>query len=124
MKGYLINLKSRPDRLERFENKVKIHLPNISIELVEAIDGSNLDLTDKELIKNVNPWNFKYLSEKTLRGVIGCCLSHLECYKRIYQGDNPYAIIFEDDCAFIKGMETYSNDIIKNINIPDKFGIK
>jgi GR25 family glycosyltransferase involved in LPS biosynthesis len=123
MKGYLINLKSRPDRLERFNNQVRTYLPDIDIELVEAIDGSKLDISNEELRKNVNPWNFKHLKEKTLRGVIGCCLSHLECYKKISQNDNPHAIVFEDDCVFIKGQELGSNDLIKNIKLPEKFGV-
>ena len=123
VQGYLINLKTRPDRLERFDKEVRIHLPNINIELIEAIDGSKLDITNEELRKNINPWNFKHLKEKTLRGVIGCCLSHLECYKKIYLGTDPYAIIFEDDCVFIKGQESSSNEIITNIKVPEKFGI-
>ena len=125
MKGYLINLKKRPDRLEKFNQEVKIYLPNIDIELVEAIDGTKLDLTNDELRKNVNQWNFKHLGEKQLRGVIGCCLSHLECYKKIIEdtNNNKYAIIFEDDCCFIKDKEILAKDFLLSLPIPEKFGI-
>lgn len=124
MKGYLINLKKRPDRLNFFNTNVKNFLPDINIELVEAVDGSLLNLNDENLKKNVNPWNYKNLSEKTLRGVIGCCLSHLKCYEKIINdSDNNYAIIFEDDCCFIKNKELGSNDFLKKLQIPDKFGI-
>lgn len=124
MKGYLINLKKRPDRLEKFNQEVKAFLPNIDIELVEAVDGMGLNLQDNELKKNVNPWNFKYLNEKTLRGVIGCCQSHLECYKKIIDDtNNDYSIIFEDDCCFIKGKEQIANDFLQSLPIPEKFGV-
>ena len=82
MKGYLINLKKRPDRLDFFNTNIKTFLPDIDIELVEAVDGNALNLNDENLKKNVNLWNFKNLREKTLRGVIGCCLSHLVCYEK------------------------------------------
>ena len=124
MKGYLINLKKRPDRLEKFNQEVKAFLPNIDIELVEAVDGTELNLYDEELRKNVNPWNFKYLNEKTLRGVIGYCQSHLQCYKKIIEDTNSkYSIIFEDDCCFIKGKEKIANDFLQSLPIPEKFGI-
>lgn len=123
IKGYLINLKIRTDRLNRFNTCVKKHLPGINIEVVEAVNGTELNLNDPELKKNVNDWNFKYLGEKTLRGIIGCCLSHLECYKRIYESSDKYAMIFEDDCYFINGKQLNSNDIIVNLKVPEKFGI-
>ena len=82
IKSYVINLKKRPDRLEFFDNKVKKFLPNVNFELVEAIDGTTLDFNDENFTKNINPWNFKYLNEKMLKGVAGCCLSHLSCYKK------------------------------------------
>lgn len=123
MKGYLINLKNRSDRLQRFKENVEKYLPNISIELVEAVDGKKLNLNDKEFRKNVNEWNFKNLNDKCLRGVIGCCLSHLECYKKMIDENIDKAIIFEDDCYFINGKESNANLIIKNIKFPEKFGI-
>lgn len=123
MKGYLINLKKRPDRLDFFNINVKKYLPDINIELVEAVDGNMLNLNDENLKKNVNTWNYINLQEKTLRGVIGCCLSHLNCYEKIINDDNGYAIIFEDDCCFIKNKEDISNDFLKKLPIPEKFGI-
>jgi glycosyl transferase family 25 len=124
MKGYLINLKKRVDRLERFQNELGNALPDINIEVVEATDGSLLDLTDVTLRSDVNEWNFKHLSEKQLRGVIGCCLSHLKCYELIGNNDDKYAIIFEDDCWFkSEKHKKMANDFIKQLNIPEKFGI-
>jgi glycosyl transferase family 25 len=123
MKGYLINLEKRTDRLNNFINNVQTFLPDIYIERINAVDGTKLDLKNEDLKKNVNPWNFKNLNEKTLRGVIGCCQSHLNCYKKIIDSDDKYAIIFEDDCVFIKGKEAETNTFLKNLPIPKNFGI-
>ena len=100
MKGYVINLKKRPDRLERFNSNITNKLPFISFEVIEAIDGNTLDLKDNLLIKRINEWTLKRLHPKLFRGVVGCCISHLECINRIANGEDNYAIVFEDDCVF------------------------
>ena len=123
MKGFVINLKKRPDRLERFKNVVQYHLSSVDIEVIEAQDGQLINLKNSFILKNVNEWNFKYLNEKTLRGVIGCCLSHLKCYKRVIDSNENYSIIFEDDCDVKKSDSININEIIKNLFIPEKFGI-
>lgn len=58
-----------------------------------------------------------------MRGVIGCCLSHLKCYNKIINSNDDYALIFEDDCCFIKNKELRANDFLKKLPIPEKFGI-
>lgn len=124
IKGYVINLKCRPDRLYRFNNCVKKYLPDVDIEVVEAINGNNINLDDSTFTIRVNTENWsRNSSEKMFRGVMGCCLSHLECYKRIYKSNEKYAMIFEDDCYFINGKENDSNNIIVNLKLPEKFGI-
>jgi len=123
-KGYVINLKKRPDRLERFKNQIAPNLPDIDISVVEAIDGCLLDLKDPFYKKNVNKWNFDNLTEKILRGVIGCCLSHLKCYDLISQNDDEYSIIFEDDCAFrTEEKKKTAQNAINELELPEKFGI-
>ena len=123
MKGYVINLKKRPDRLERFQNEIGNQLTDINIEVIEAVDGSTLDLTDPNLINDINEWN-KHLPLKTLKGIVGCCLSHLKCYDIISKRDDKYAIIFEDDCWFRSEQhKEKANEFIKQLVIPEKFGI-
>jgi glycosyl transferase family 25 len=124
MKGYLINLKKRNDRLERFNSIVTNNLPFISIEVIEALDGTTLDFKDELLVERINNWALKNLNDKLLRGVVGCCISHLECIKRISNGDDNYAIVFEDDCVFKDlNKQNSCNDFLKNLQIPEKFGV-
>lgn len=119
MKGFVINLKKRSDRLEKFKKEVQNYLLSLDIEVIDALDGSTIDLKNKFFLKNVNEWNFKYLDERTLRGVIGCCLSHLKCYKKIINSNEKYCVIFEDDCSLKKSFSINLNELI----IPKKFGI-
>ena len=121
-KSYVINLKKRSDRLNRFKNEVSLYLPEINIEVIEAVDGTLLNL--KEDFKNVNKWNFLNLSEKTLRGVVGACLSHLNCYDLISKSNDEYVIIFEDDCAFrTVEHKKIAQKYLNELEIPEKFGI-
>jgi len=120
-KGYVINLKKRPDRLNRFTNEVSKYLPDINIIVIEAIDGDLLNLQDEFYKKIVNKHK---LSEKMSRGIIGCCLSHLNCYDLICKNNDDYVMIFEDDCSFISDEhKKIAQDYLKNLEIPEKFGI-
>jgi glycosyl transferase family 25 len=123
-KGYVINLKKRSDRLKRFKNEVSNYLPDINIDVIEAIDGSLLNLNDEFYKNNVNKWNFVNLHDKMLKGVIGCCLSHLNCYDLISKSDDEFAIIFEDDCVFKSDKhKKIGQESINNLEFPEKFGI-
>ena len=124
-KGYVINLKKRPDRLDRFQKQISAYLPDIDITVVEAVDGTSLNLEDPFYKKNVNKWNFDNLkNEKMLRGVIGCCLSHLNCYDLISKSEEKYTIVFEDDCAFRSDIKQQKGqEFINQLQIPEKFGI-
>lgn len=123
MKGYVINLKKRQDRLERFQNEIGKQLTDINIEVIEAVDGSTLDLTDPNLINDVSTL-IRDFPDKILKGIIGCCLSHLKCYDIISKRDDKYAIIFEDDCWFrSEEHKKKANELIKQLDIPEKFGI-
>jgi GR25 family glycosyltransferase involved in LPS biosynthesis len=123
-KGYVINLKKRKDRLNKFKNEVSLYLPKINISVIDAIDGSLINLNDEFYKKNVNKWNFDNLCDSVLRGVIGCCLSHLKCYELISKNDDEYVIIFEDDCIFRSNKhKKIAQESINNLKFPEKFGI-
>ena len=114
IKGFVVNLKKRPDRLARFQEKVAQHLPSINIEVVDAVDGSLLDIHDAEWKRRVNPWAYNCLGS-ILPGVMGCCLSHLEIMKKIMEGDDEHVIVFEDDCFFLEGRQIDADDRIRHL---------
>jgi len=95
--GYVINLRSRPDRLAGFQHRMAPFRSQIRINVFPAVDGKDLDLED--IKPRVNPWNFEHLNEDRLRGVLGCALSHLSVWKIIAASEAPLAFVFEDDVA-------------------------
>mgnify|MGYP001552514900 CR=1 FL=1 len=117
IKAYVINLKKRPDRLQRFMENIGNQL---SAEVVEGLDGSEIDPYNDYYRKNVNEWNFKHLSDKSLRGVIGCCVGHLSVYEKIIEKNIPRALIFEDDAH--PEVDNFK-EIIDNIVFPEKFSV-
>ena len=117
---YVINLKKRPERLEKFKKNYKLKR---DVTIVNAIDGNKLDnidkLVGKEGKKSLD--NFykhkitrKYHYELSSYGAIGCYLSHVNIWKDIIKKNNKTALIFEDD-ANVSNIKY--NDIIKRVKL-------
>ena len=123
IKGYVINLKDRRDRLENFNYNIKNHLPFISIETVDAVHGKDLDYSDPSFLERLDKEHFKLINGIS-KGEVGCCLSHLKCYYKIINSNDDYAVIFEDDCIFKDEFyKKAANNFFKNLKIPKNFGI-
>jgi GR25 family glycosyltransferase involved in LPS biosynthesis len=84
----VINLKRRPDRLEKISKLI-----TFPFEVVEAVDGRKLSLNFyiEQLFKHNN---FNYRS-----GIVGCALSHMLVWETI---TNP-TLILEDDVILSDG---------------------
>jgi glycosyl transferase family 25 len=64
----------------------------INYEIVNAVDGRDLDLSDTQVVAPV------FAATITAHpGVVGCALSHLEAYRRILNDGLEIACILEDD---------------------------
>jgi len=70
------------------------------IEPFTAVSGMEL-VFDEALNSRIHPWNFEHLSERRLRGVIGCALSHLAVWEQIATQKQGMILIFEDDARCI-----------------------
>lgn len=100
LKFYCINLKSRPDRLERFL-KINQNKINQKVNVIEAINGSELNLS--EYLDKINPLDY-LVGKNQLLGVIGCCSSHFKVFQEIIKDNLPYAIIMEDDLILLEDL--------------------
>jgi len=103
---FVINLKRRADRLERFQKSVNLQ----DIITVYGFDGKNPG-SESDFEKNV----FNILPNNLMVGEKGCFISHLRIYQKIVQENIPYAIIFEDDAIFCEDFENKLERIIQNI---------
>tara|TARA_Y100000389_G_C17471030_1_gene530920 strand:- start:5156 stop:5917 length:762 start_codon:yes stop_codon:yes gene_type:complete len=121
-KVFVINLKRRSDRLNKFITK-KDYLPEF--EIFDAIDGHQLNydnnnnleyqnniILDSKLIKKIN---------KLKVGEIGCFLSHYFIWKKIIKLNKP-CLIFEDDVNICIDFTNKLNNILKK-NPPNNFDI-
>lgn len=99
IKSYLVNLKESTARKERTLQEISGY-SLLDVEVVEAINGKNLSEEELDLLFDRERFIRKY-SRKPAAGEIGCTLSHRECYRRLLDSDNEYALILEDDVCFI-----------------------
>ncbi len=85
----VVNLKTRPDRLEEFKKK----LPLESGEIYSAIHGHSLKPSRHlEQLFNSNDYNYRL-------GMMGCALSHISLWMRLVEPS--IQMIFEDDIRFV-----------------------
>jgi glycosyl transferase family 25 len=105
MKKFVINLKRRNDRLEKFLKNCP--LPSNEITIINAFDGKFYINESKEEIELYNKIDL------SLPGERGVFISHLRIYKEIVDNNYDYGLIFEDDAIFTNNFnEKYENIII------------
>lgn len=93
MRAYVINLRRSPERRVNMTAQLTAH--GIDYEIVEAVDGRELDLTDPQIISSIAP-SFR-AAEWFLPTHVACAMSHLSAYRKVLDTDLPWALILEDD---------------------------
>jgi glycosyl transferase family 25 len=93
MRAYVINLRRSPERRISITAQLTTH--GIDYEIVEAVDGRELDLTDPQVIGTIAP-SFRAVDwfPPTLAA---CAMSHLSAYRKVLDANLPWALIMEDD---------------------------
>jgi glycosyl transferase, family 25 len=92
MHAYVVNLDRAPDR--RAHIMAQLGKTRVHYEIVDAVDGRDLDLTDTRLFDPT------VVGTSTFRpGAAGCALSHLAVYRRVLDTGLDKALILEDDVA-------------------------
>lgn len=101
---YCINLKNRTDRWETFSSQPAIHEIKAKhhFERFEAVSGSTVDVQNDSRIslrtkRNIKESARREHSDINTAGAIGCYLSHTDLWRKVADGSEPYAVIFEDD---------------------------
>jgi GR25 family glycosyltransferase involved in LPS biosynthesis len=119
---YVINLKRRNDRLQKFYEIIPFSKENINI--VYGFDGKNyFNESEEELMiyNNLLPGISLFTGENLLPGEKGCFISHIRIFKDIIKHNIPFAIVFEDDiilCEDFKNkLEIIINEMPQNTQI-------
>jgi glycosyl transferase family 25 len=98
-KVFVISLKSAARRREHIENELK--RVGVEYELVDAVEGKNLDL---KADARVDYRAVEKLPHLMTPSMIGCCLSHANIYEMIVERNIRCALILEDDCILPENM--------------------
>jgi collagen beta-1,O-galactosyltransferase len=104
-KIYLINLKRRPDRYEKFKHQYsKSDMNHLLIQRIDGVDGSSLDIGKVPLsegaraeLKQITTTGFRSKHYQLTSGAIGCYLSHVKVWKDMMENNYKSVLIFEDD---------------------------
>ena len=96
---YVINLQSNNARRQYVVNLLA-SLNCLSVNIVPAVEGKLL--SDSELSLRFDAAKSYERYGRTLnRGEIGCTLSHYDCYHKLLNSGNEYALILEDDITLM-----------------------
>uniref|UniRef100_A0AC35FDN4 Uncharacterized protein n=1 Tax=Panagrolaimus sp. PS1159 TaxID=55785 RepID=A0AC35FDN4_9BILA len=112
-KIYLINLKRRPERLQKMSNIMK-HL-GIEFEVFEAIDGNALTSKDLANLRFLPGYEDPFSKRPMKFGEIGCFLSHYKIWENVVKNDYDRVIIFEDDVRFSENSTIELSKMIEDI---------
>ena len=94
-KTYVINLDTRPDRLENLYKAI----PELSsvVERIPGVNGKTLQMT-KEIYDMFDRNEFQWK-----KSIIGCNMSHISVWKKIAAGpEGSKVLVLEDDVRFYK----------------------
>ena len=101
---YCINLKNRTDRWETFSSQPAIQdiKAKHHFDRFEAVSGSTVDVQNDSRIslrtkRNIKESTRREHSDINTAGAIGCYLSHTDLWRKVADGSEPFAVIFEDD---------------------------
>jgi glycosyl transferase family 25 len=125
-KIFVINLKSRTDRLENIKLLIdQLKLDKKKIEIFEAVVGnkiSNDEINNILSISSLDTLLNKSTNHKDIRskGAIGCYLSHYKIWEKVVNDNLNNVLILEDDIYYDadnKEFNEYINSIPNNYDI-------
>ena len=111
---FIVNLLRRTDRKKQTENEFeKAAISKSNYEFFEAVDGKELELTDKI--------NKLFLGNDfgSRKGFIGCALSHYNLWKQLANSNSDYYTIFEDDIKLCDGFKEKWSEAKNNLEEVD-----
>lgn len=106
MNSYVINLKRRNDRLDKFKKYYNFKIP---LTVVEAVDGLT-ELVDNKHISNDSN---EYQNNLCIKATIA---SHVKVWTLIANGTSEYGLVFEDDVLFSHYCESFDPKELKYLD--------
>ena len=108
MQAYVINLTRSPDR--RAHIMAQLGKTGLHYEIVDAVDGRDLDLSDTRLFDTT------VVGTGTFRaGAAGAAMSHLKVYRRVLDDGLDKALILEDDVELPTDLAALADAIARHM---------
>lgn len=108
---YCINLKSRPDRWQRFSTQpgLKEFTSEFPFERIEGVNGKELDIQNDQRVsirtrRNILLSKRRDHEDLDTAGGVGCYLSHYNTWTKFLQTNDEACLIFEDDAFVYPGL--------------------
>ena len=112
MRTFIINLARSADRRASIVNQV-INT-GVDFDLVEAIDGRQLHMTDPQVLADIAP-SFRNV-DWWRPALAACTMSHLNVYRRILAEGVEVAMVLEDDVQLPADLELLATAVAKHLS--------
>lgn len=119
LRAVVINLKSRPDRMEGLQKSVARNAPWLKAERLDAVNGRENPPPAKDVVKK---WSTERLAQlfhwyraKKINmspGERGCCASHLKAWRKCAASNKPL-LVLEDDAVILPAFTQTLNQALK-----------
>jgi len=107
--AYVVNLARSLDRREHITRELQ--KASADYEIVTAVDGRELDMTDATLIAPSFAANGIFPE-----GSAGCALSHLGIYRKIIEDGLEVALIIEDDAMLPPDLDKLAEEVCAHLS--------
>ncbi len=108
LKSWVINMKKRPERLQKFNEQIT--KSGILCEVFYGVDGTKLEKTEQLCrIFEGNDYNMR-------QGIVGCALSHIKLLINIISSDYDMYLIFEDDAILCDNFDSKLKSVLEKLS--------
>jgi len=108
MHAYVINLARSLDR--RAHITVECQRAGLDFEIIPAVDGRTLDLSDSALIDPSLASRSQFPA-----GTAGCALSHFQIFQKILEDGRDRALVLEDDIILSADLSDLADDVADHL---------
>jgi glycosyl transferase family 25 len=107
--AYVVNLARSLDRRAHITRELR--KTSVGYEIVTAVDGRELDLTDAA---RIDP---SFVANGILpAGSAGCALSHLSVYRKVVEDGVDVALILEDDVVLPADLDELAEEVARHLS--------
>jgi glycosyl transferase family 25 len=111
VQAYVINLARSADR--RAHIVKELEKTSIRHQIVQAVDGRELDLADHDLVdpRTVETCFDGAHNRAGVGGGVGCALSHLKAYRKVLEDGEERALVLEDDVSLPLDLAALASEV-------------